>query len=265
LPRPAPLGRGPLVPGLLRARRRLRPGRAQHARRAPGRRLRRERPEGVDQLRRRRRLVLPPLPHRARGAEAPWYQPAPGRHEEPGHHRAPLEADHGRGGVLGGFLRGRARAGRDDGGRARRRLADRDGHPRARARAGVDLHLPAHDPAEPRAPAQRRARASRRPAGARPPGAPPAAPAGAPPGAGARGRPSEPSPLRRWLAPPFTAFIFLIHPLLAIYRPGGLLQDPGTGWHLVTGRLILDTGSIPARDPFSYTAAGHEWINLAWL
>ena len=38
--------------------------------------------------------------------------------------------------------------------------------------------------------------------------------------AGARGRPSEPSPLRRWLAPPFTAFIFLIHPLLAIYRPG---------------------------------------------
>ena len=83
--------------------------------------------------------------------------------------------------------------------------------------------------------------------------------------AGARGRPSEPSPLRRWLAPPFTAFIFLIHPLLAIYRPGGLLQDPGTGWHLVTGRLILDTGSIPARDPFSYTAAGHEWINLAWL
>src|SRR5207247_7614929 len=28
-----------------------------------------------------------------------------------------------------------------------------------------------------------------------------------------------------------------LHPRLAIYRPGGLLQDPGTGWHLVTGRL----------------------------
>src|SRR5207253_529039 len=33
LPRPAPLGRGPLVPGLLRARRGLGPGRAPHARR----------------------------------------------------------------------------------------------------------------------------------------------------------------------------------------------------------------------------------------
>ncbi len=73
------------------------------------------------------------------------------------------------------------------------------------------------------------------------------------------------STLRRWLAPPFTAFVFLIHPLVALCRPGGLLQDPGTGWHLVTGRLILETGSIPAHDLFSYTAAGHEWINLAWL
>src|SRR5207249_4142200 len=352
LPRPAARGRGPLVPGLLRARRRLRPGGAAHARRAPGRRLRRERPEGVDQLRRRRRLVLPPLPHRARGAEAPWHQPAPGRHAEPGHQRPPLDADHRRRGVLGGLLRGRARAGRDDGGCARRRLADRDGHPRARARAGMDLHLPARDPAEPRAPARRRARASRRPAGACRPGVPPAARAGAhrggaappgrlpepdapsphgaaggreldregarqrdrpaPPGAGDGGaravgaarrgalprlpllplgddhggdlrnpaqrdcppHPRAPavtagspgtSPLRRWLAPPFTAFVFLIHPLVALCRPGGLLQDPGTGWHLVTGRLILDTGSVPARDLFSYTAAGHPWIDQSWL
>ena len=73
------------------------------------------------------------------------------------------------------------------------------------------------------------------------------------------------SPLRRWLAPPFTAFVFLIHPLVALCRPGGLLQDPGTGWHLVTGRLILDTGSVPARDLFSYTAAGHPWIDQSWL
>ena len=73
------------------------------------------------------------------------------------------------------------------------------------------------------------------------------------------------SPLRRWLAPPFTAFVFLIHPLFALWRPGGLLGDPGTGWHLVTGRYILDTGSVPTRDLFSYTAAGHEWIDFAWL
>src|SRR5439155_734210 len=202
-------------------------------------------------------------------------------------------------GVLGGLLRGRVRAGRDDGGRARRRLADRDGHPRARARPGVDLHLPAPDPAEPRAGGERGARAPDRAPGARGPGIPPAARAGAhrggaappgrlpepdappahgaagcgeldregarqrdrpaPPGAGdggaravgsarrrapprlpllplgddhgrdlrdpaqpdrpaharaaavtsgARGRPAQPSPLRRWLAPPFTVFVF---------------------------------------------------------
>src|SRR5438094_2698501 len=356
LSRPAARGRGPLVPGLLRARRRLRPGGAAHPRRAPGRRLRRERPEGVDQLRRRRRLVLPPLPHRARGAEAPRPEPAPRRHEEPGHHRTPLEADHGRRGVLGGLLRGRARAGRDDGGRARRRLADRDGYPRARARPGVDLHLPAPDPAEPRATGERRARAPGRAPGARGPGIPPAARAGAhrggaaPPGrlpepdappahgaagcgeldregarqrdrpapsgagdggaravgsarrrapprlpllplgddhgrdlrdptqrdrpahpraaavtASTRGQPPEPSPLRRWLAPPFTAFVFGLHLVVVLARPGGLLQDPGTGWHLVTGRYILETGTIPACDLFSFTAAGHEWINYCWL
>src|SRR5207247_486683 len=83
--------------------------------------------------------------------------------------------------------------------------------------------------------------------------------------ADARGRRSQPSPLRRWLAPPFTAFVFLIHPLVALSRPGGLLQDPGTGWHLVTGRLILDTGSVPARELFSFTAAGHPWIDQSWL
>jgi hypothetical protein len=75
----------------------------------------------------------------------------------------------------------------------------------------------------------------------------------------------RPSPLRRWLAPPFTVLLFLVHPLLAIFRPHGLLQDPGTGWHLVTGRYILDTGRVPVRDLFSYTAAGHEWVDFAWL
>jgi hypothetical protein len=73
------------------------------------------------------------------------------------------------------------------------------------------------------------------------------------------------SALRRWLAPPFTAFVFLIHPLITLYLPGGLLQDPGTGWHFVLGRYILDTGSVPAHDLFSFTAAGAPWIAQAWL
>ncbi len=80
-----------------------------------------------------------------------------------------------------------------------------------------------------------------------------------------RGQPPEPSPLRRWLAPPFTAFVFGLHLVVVLAHPGALLQDPGTGWHLVTGRYILETGTIPAGDLFSFTAAGHEWINYCWL
>ncbi len=73
------------------------------------------------------------------------------------------------------------------------------------------------------------------------------------------------SGLRRWLAPPFTAIIFLIPPLVSLLAPDGQFQDPGTGWHLATGRYILATHSIPHRDVFSFTASGRPWITYYWL
>ncbi|TMA80839.1 MAG: hypothetical protein E6J72_07185, partial [Deltaproteobacteria bacterium] len=74
------------------------------------------------------------------------------------------------------------------------------------------------------------------------------------------------SAARRWLLPPFTVIIFLLH-LVVVWRlrAANVLADPGTGWHLVTGRYILDTMSIPTHDIFSYTAAGKEWITDYWL
>jgi hypothetical protein len=36
-------------------------------------------------------------------------------------------------------------------------------------------------------------------------------------------------------------------------------------WHLRTGRLIAETGSVPKTDPFSFTAAGNPWIDIHWL
>jgi hypothetical protein len=47
----------------------------------------------------------------------------------------------------------------------------------------------------------------------------------------------------------------------------GLLHftDPDYWWHLRTGKLILDTGSIPTTDPFSFTAAGRAWVTHEWL
>lgn len=69
----------------------------------------------------------------------------------------------------------------------------------------------------------------------------------------------------RWLAPPFAALVFLVHPVLSLLRPARQLWDPGIGWHLATGRYILATGSIPHQDVFSFTAADHPWIQYYWL
>ena len=41
--------------------------------------------------------------------------------------------------------------------------------------------------------------------------------------------------------------------------------DPDLWWHVKTGELILQRGSIPDRDPFSFTAAGARWVNHEWL
>ena len=41
--------------------------------------------------------------------------------------------------------------------------------------------------------------------------------------------------------------------------------DPDLWWHLATGRYIVQTGSIPTTDIFSYTAAGRPWMAHEWL
>lgn len=35
--------------------------------------------------------------------------------------------------------------------------------------------------------------------------------------------------------------------------------------HLATGRLILDSGSVPSVDPFTFTAHGEPWVVQSWL
>jgi hypothetical protein len=36
-------------------------------------------------------------------------------------------------------------------------------------------------------------------------------------------------------------------------------------WHMLTGRLVLESGSVPGADPFSFTFAGAPWTNWEWL
>jgi hypothetical protein len=44
-----------------------------------------------------------------------------------------------------------------------------------------------------------------------------------------------------------------------------LLGHTDLGWHLAAGDLIRSQGSVPAHDPWSFTAAGKRWYNLSWL
>lgn len=43
----------------------------------------------------------------------------------------------------------------------------------------------------------------------------------------------------------------------------GFADDPGVGWHLLTGRYVLEHGTPPAIDPF--LAAPRAWISDQWL
>jgi hypothetical protein len=68
---------------------------------------------------------------------------------------------------------------------------------------------------------------------------------------------------RTWL--PVEFLLFLLHPIRTLIDPVLQLRDPGIGWHLMTGRLIIDTGQIPIADVFSFTATGTEWVSFYWL
>lgn len=43
------------------------------------------------------------------------------------------------------------------------------------------------------------------------------------------------------------------------------LADNSFFTHLATGRLILERGSVPSHDPYTFTAAGEPWVVQSWL
>jgi hypothetical protein len=67
-----------------------------------------------------------------------------------------------------------------------------------------------------------------------------------------------------WLLPSLAAVLFFGQLTLAWPRGEALLEDPGTGWHLRTGRLMLETGKVVEHDPFSFTASGKPWLTFEW-
>lgn len=52
---------------------------------------------------------------------------------------------------------------------------------------------------------------------------------------------------------------------MLFFHGNGILSDPGTGWHLQTGRIMLSRHALVRTDPYSFTHGGSEWITFEWL
>lgn len=63
-----------------------------------------------------------------------------------------------------------------------------------------------------------------------------------------------------WVPPLLFAINFIVYYICT--QP--LMDDPDVPWHLATGRLLLETGSVPVRDPWSF-AADEKWYLLSWV
>jgi hypothetical protein len=80
--------------------------------------------------------------------------------------------------------------------------------------------------------------------------------------------PQPPAPLAA--APMLAApgpYIFVIAATCSYYVAIAplLLGHTDLGWHLAAGDLIRSQGSVPAHDPWSFTAGQTPWINHSWL
>jgi hypothetical protein len=52
---------------------------------------------------------------------------------------------------------------------------------------------------------------------------------------------------------------------LLLINGNPLLNDPDTFWHIAVGQSILDRGTFPQADTYSFTKAGAPWISTSWL
>jgi hypothetical protein len=53
--------------------------------------------------------------------------------------------------------------------------------------------------------------------------------------------------------------------LLLLFAGDGLLHDPDTLWQIKVGQWILDHGTVPTTDIYSFTRQGEAWLSTSWL
>jgi hypothetical protein len=68
----------------------------------------------------------------------------------------------------------------------------------------------------------------------------------------------------RFLPGPADAVFGFVLGLTLIGGRYGLLNDPGTPWHLRLGREILATGGVPRTDTLTFTHDGAPWVDQSW-
>jgi hypothetical protein len=68
----------------------------------------------------------------------------------------------------------------------------------------------------------------------------------------------------RFLPGPSDAVFGFVLGLLLVGGSHGLLNDPGTPWHLQLGRQIIATGCVPRSDTLTFTRSGAPWVDQSW-
>jgi hypothetical protein len=65
--------------------------------------------------------------------------------------------------------------------------------------------------------------------------------------------------------PSFGVFLLVLHFAVVLWMPDRPLGDPGTGWHLKWGEIMLGSGVIRGPEPFLYLLPDRFPLNTAWL
>jgi len=60
-----------------------------------------------------------------------------------------------------------------------------------------------------------------------------------------------------------TLILIVMQFLFSMYKPD--LDDPDIWWHMRNAQFLFQHHQIPRQDMYSFTVAGHPWINTEWL
>src|SRR5437867_2412461 len=60
-----------------------------------------------------------------------------------------------------------------------------------------------------------------------------------------------------------TLILIVMQFLFSMYKPD--LDDPDIWWHMRNAQFLFQHHQLPQQDTYSFTVAGHPWINTEWL